>query len=67
LDGIIVVPGAVSIPQKGAPERIDPFGCIKINCGHPPYGNKLFCPRKLGVNNRAGIISALLVENKSDG
>jgi len=29
--------------------------------GKPPYGNKLFCPR-VGVNNRARIVSALLAE-----
>jgi len=36
LDGVIVVLWARSTPQKGAPERIDPFGCIKyfINRTH---------------------------------
>ena len=61
LNGIMVVPGAVSIPQKGAHERIDPFGCIKLPAASRPTA--ISCSAwNSGVNNRAGIVAALLVE-----
>ena len=47
--------------EGGAPERVDPFGCIKLPAASRPTA--ISCSAwNSGVNNRAGIVAALLVE-----